>query len=66
MGAMYGFCGSGPMKLMNLFEHHFAKNKRKVVISDSTKGAYVHHCNADENESVAEATKKEKERIGYY
>jgi hypothetical protein len=39
MGAMCGFCVSGPMKLMNLFGHPFAKNK-----CYSTKGTYVHCC----------------------
>ncbi len=31
MGAMCGYCGAGPMKLMNLYSHHYGKGKCKAM-----------------------------------
>jgi ssDNA-binding Zn-finger/Zn-ribbon topoisomerase 1 len=41
MGAICAYCGAGPMKLMNLYNNHFAKNKCPKLIFVDTQDKYM-------------------------
>jgi hypothetical protein len=62
MGAMCGFCRSGPIRLMNLLGNHYAKNKCPILINDRTKGHYVHRCRVEEEDS--DMAEKKNPKVG--